>query len=216
MCKYLRFTAVILLTLMMMTGCVSRMNFTDADMDIYEKIHKKYMNMNSYSAIVNLTVFSNKTQNSYRLTQYAKAPGLYRIEFTEPENTAGTVIVQNSGRVKIFAESGARSTMSPLVTDAAKDLSCLFVNNFFELFYKSEKTSINVLKTNEGRTTVLETDLIPPSASRCRAAVIIDNSTLEPISVTIYDLGGNTVTIAEFSEFKYNAEIHDEKFLIEE
>ena len=216
-CKCVRLLAAILLTLMIipaLSGCKGTMNFSDADMDVYEKIHKRYNEMESYSAQVRLTVKSNKTEKTYLLRQYAKEPGKYRTEILEPESMKGLVTVQNGESVKLTKPDTDKVITAP----AEEELDYTFVNNFFKLYYKSEETAIDVVAGADGGasgTTLLETELMPAEAHRKKATMLIDNKSLKPKNITVYDMGGNINMIAEFSDFVYNDNCKDEIFRIE-
>jgi len=95
-----------LLTLMITTGCSSPMHFNDSHMDIYKRIHHTYSRMTSYTAEVKLTVKSNKTENTYLLTQDVKVPHMSALTIKEPSHMEGLKTVINGDKVLVrLAES---------------------------------------------------------------------------------------------------------------
>lgn len=199
---------LMILTLMIITGCSAPMNFSTEDMDIYEKIHKKYLNMDSYCAKGILTTYSNKTENKYTLLQYYKKPGMYKTEYLNPDGTVSLVFVEKDGVIYISSPSGNEMEFP------AKDFpDCTYVNNFFKLYYNSAETSINVSKNENSKNMFLEADIYPISANAKKAIMTIDDST-NIISTEIYDMGNDLRTKLEFTEFDYGADLSDEIFTL--
>ena len=83
MCKRL---TIILLTLTISLSICS-CGFSDRDMDIYEKIHNRYNKLASYTADLDLTVFSNKTENRYFLSQKTQDPDKFFVRVTDEKGT---------------------------------------------------------------------------------------------------------------------------------
>jgi len=205
MCKKLTSLIFLFLTLTTISGCSSGMNFSDGDMDIYKKIHKKYAYMESYTAKAEMTVYSNKTENTYTLLQYAKEPDMYKTEFLNKNGETDTVIIENNGIMTISSPSG-----DSLEAKSSEFPECTFINEFFSLFYKSQETSINV-SAQESSSVLLETDIFPISKEAKKAVMTLDNNA-NVKSIKIYDAGRNLRSETVFTEFNYNEHIYDEIF----
>ena len=106
---------LMLLTLMITTGCSSPMHFNDSHMDIYKRIHHTYSRMTSYTAEVKLTVKSNKTENTYLLTQDVKVPHMSALTIKEPSHMEGLKTVINGDKVLIFAKNAVARTNNQLL-----------------------------------------------------------------------------------------------------
>ena len=209
MCKKLLCFILTFLTLMIIPGCSSGMNFTDGDMDIYKKIHKKYAYMESYTARAEMTVYSNKTQNKYELLQYTKNPKMFRTEFLTENGDIDTVIIEKEGCVAISSPLGGTAT-----TNSSDVPDCTFANNFFALFYKSHETAVNVSGQDNNSSIMLETDIFPVSKDAKKAVMTLDEKA-NIKSIKIYDAGANLRTEIVFKEFNYNEKINDELFDLE-
>lgn len=201
-----------LMIMLSTAGCSGRTRFSDKELGIYEKIHHYYSKMDSYSARVRLKVKSNKTENEYVIDQYAKGADKTLTRVISPETLKGTETVTN-GEISMMRLPGSETAQEE--TETSKDLDCSFVQNFLRYYYQSEETALEVSGSDAtDGTTLLETELPPDSARRSRASMLVDNKTLAPKNITVYDMGGNIVFIAEFEKFVYNDTIKDEIFEI--
>ena len=208
-----RLLALTLMIMLFLDGCARGGGLSDKDVGVYEKIHHYYSKMDSYSALVTLTVKGNKTENSYRLEQYAKGTDKTLSRIVSPEFLKGVETVRN-GEIAQVRYSGEKQRR--LEVAASKDIDCSYVSSFLRYFYQSEETAVSVSASEEagGGTTLLETELPRVSARRSKATMLVDNRTLAPKNITVYDMGGNIVFIAEFDKFRYNDTIKDEIFEI--
>ena len=200
MCKKI----LILLTLMMsvfaFSACSAGGLLGDSDMDIYEKIHKYYLDMEGYSAKLSFTCCSNKTQNSYFAEQLAKAGGSFYTNVTPGDKSFSVTTVCDGKKIKTVFDGSDYALLVP----NDKTLGLLFVDSFFKTYYASEDTVLSVNKdSGESKQTVLEVTL-PEDQGSGSISLTIDNKTLAPVSLMLKDFSGKTKVYAEFSEFKYN------------
>ncbi len=205
-CKIL--TAV--LTLMIMTGCTLQTRLGDEETGIYQKIHRKFNQMTAYTATVRLTVKSNKTEQVYEMQQSVKPPSLARTEILQPSDISGLVTVFFEGNVQL-----QQNGETPLTVPAQAALQDVFVHDFFARYYQSEETALSVSAGKKG-TVLLETTAQPESSKRYKITMLLDAARLEPLMITVYDIGGNIRVQTEFLEFCYNPELDDALFNIRE
>jgi len=67
-----------------------------------DEIEKYILNIDSYYAIAQVTIKSNKNENTYKLKQeYIKKDNSYKQEVIEPENIAGVKFIYNDNKLKI-------------------------------------------------------------------------------------------------------------------
>ncbi|MBE7022390.1 MAG: outer membrane lipoprotein carrier protein LolA [Ruminococcaceae bacterium] len=211
MCKRLRITAALVLTLMITAGCASHFQLSDSHVDIYKRIHDKYNRMKSYTAEVTLTVKSRKSEQVYRLSQQVKEPELAAITIREPDSLSGLRTVFNGSQVRIESPAAPEG----LVTTTQKMPNALLVNQFFSIYYQSEETAISVNSQESGGTMLLETECRPQKAEAYKVTLLLDTKTLEPKNITVFDVGGNVRMLAEFTEFVYNPSLPEEIFFIQ-
>ncbi len=208
MCKKALILFLTLMITLSASGC-SR-PFSDNDMDIYEKIHKYYSKMESYSADLDFTVFSNKTENRYFVSQKAVSPDKFFTRVTDKDGTFSVTTITNGNYTKTTADGSEYSLTIP----NEEYVSLLFVNNFFGAYYSSEDTLISVnSKINESEKMVL--DVFLPENDLCinKVSMSIDNKTLSPNTLTVYDKNDKKLIFAKYENFKYNEKIDDSIFI---
>ena len=209
MCKRLCVFLALILTLMINAGCSGPVPIGDQDALIYQKIHHKFAALQSYTAVVRLTVVSNKTEQTYELLQQVKEPDKAKVEVKSPEDFAGMTTIYCGETVSVFSDV----TDKPLSVAALEELNDVFITDFFARYYQSEDTALSV-SVGEGtdRTMLLETAACPEESGRYKITLLLDTKKLEPKVLTIYDVGGNIRLKAEFTEFYYNPVLDDSIF----
>lgn len=209
MCKKL---TLIFLTLMISLSATACNGFSDSDMDIYEKIHKKYNKMESYTADLDLTVFSNKTENRYFLSQKTKDPDKFYARVTDDKGTFSVTTVVNNGTTKVSAEGSEYSMTVP----CEDYLGLLFVNTFLRMYFSSEDTSLTVDKAlSKSDKTVMEVSVENPDLNLSRIVLTFDNKTLMPYGATIYNREGKAVAKGKYENFIFNDKIDESVFSLD-
>ncbi len=104
-----------------------------------DEIEKYILNMDSYSAVVQVTIKSNKNQNIYKLKQqYLKKENIYKQEAIEPQNIAGVQFLYNNGELKI---ENTKLKLSKIYTDYKYiESNELSLNSFIEDYIESENS----------------------------------------------------------------------------
>ena len=209
MCKKI---LLLFLTLMMsLSVCGCSRPFSDRDMDIYEKIHKYYSKMESYSCDLDFTVFSNKTENRYFVSQSSVLPNKFYTRVTDPNGTFSVTTITNGELTKTTADGSEYSLTIP----NQEYVSLLFVNNFFDAYYSSEETSISVdSSATKSAKTILDVFVSENDLCIEKVSMAIDNKTLFPHTLTVYDTDGKKLILAKYENFKYNNKIDDSVFNI--
>ena len=191
------------------SACSPLGSLSDSDMNIYEKIHSYYNKMECYSANLEFTVYSNKTENKYVASEKALGNDKFYMKTTSPKSDLSVTTISNGKKTKTLTEGSDYSVTLP-----SNDALCLlFVNTFFKTYYSSEETVLTVNKASEGNVTILETTLSPISKNAAKIQLSINNDTLAPEEITVYNIGGNPWIKGKFSDFKYNdKEINESVF----
>lgn len=199
------------LTALLLIGCGQNPTLTDQESGVYSRLHKKFSGMASYSATLRLTVKSNKTENVYTLKQKVKSPEQAVVTLIEPESLAGVTTVYSGGFVSVSSAEAEENMQLP----ASNTVNDLFLNEFFSQYYQSEDTSLSVnTSSDNAHNILLETVCIPDSAERHKISLLCDAKTLEPKVLTIYDVGGNIQTVAEFLDFSLDPNLDDSLFTL--
>lgn len=204
MCKRV---LLLFLTLMMSLSASACNRFTDSDMDIYEKIHKHYNKMESYTADVDMTVYSNKTKNRYFVTQKVKSPDMYYTHITDENATFSVTTVSKGGITKTSAEACDYQMTVP----DDDSLGILYLNNFFKAYYASEETSLSVQKSQKSKKCVLTVEIFDENTAIRKVILSVDNKTLAPDSISVYN-DSELLMRGTFENFKYNEKIEDSVF----
>jgi len=205
MCKKLTLLILTLMISLSVCGC----NTSDSDMDIYEKIHKTYSRLESYSTDLELTVFSNKTENHYFVSQKTKEPDKFFARVTDPEGSFSVTTITNGDKTTTSAQGFDDSLTIP----SEDYLSLLFVNNFLKAYYASEDTACTVDSSlTQGKKTVFTVTAPENDLAISRVTMSFDNKTLVPFMVTVYGEGDKTLATAKYENFKFDDKIDDSVF----
>lgn len=182
--------------------------------EIYTKIYEKYKDIQSYQCKMTMNVTSNKTVRNYTLQQYYKTPDKYKVEFMEPEEIKGmTMVYKDQGITTIHPAIQGKFTLSDFTL--MNEPSYMFLPDFFKTYYKSEETSVTVAKTEDSRNTILKTEIPGNNSYRFNQGLWIDNETLLPKKMEVYDAENKPVLSITYHEIEFNREIKDEIFDIE-
>lgn len=208
MCKKL--TSLILTLMISLSVCSC--GFSDKDMDIYEKIHKKYLKMESYSADLDMTVFSNKTQNRYFVSQKTCEPDKFYTLTTDPDGLFSVTTITNGAETRVLTNSSDYAITVP----SNEYLDLLFVNNFLKAYYASEATSLTVdASLIAGNKTTLSVDTTHTDSSIKKVSLAFDNETLAPDTISVFGENDTLLAIAKYENFKFNDNIDSSVFSTE-
>lgn len=205
MCKKL---FLIFLTLMISLSVCS-CGFSDSDMDIYEKIHKRYNKLESYTADLDLTVFSNKTENRYFLSQKTQDPDKFFTRVTDEKGTFSLTTVTNNGTTKVSADGSEYSMTVP----CEDYMSLLFVNNFLRAYFASEETSLSVDNSlTKSDKTLMEVAVSFEDLNLSKVSLSFDNKTLLPDTITVYNRDSKAIAKGKYENFILNDKINESVF----
>ncbi|MGE4283102.1 MAG: outer membrane lipoprotein carrier protein LolA [Clostridia bacterium] len=205
-CKYI----ILMLTLMIILCSCGKKN---ENTDVYTQIYEKYKDIQSYQCEMLMNISSNKTVRQYRLKQFYKAPDYYKIELLEPEEVKGLVTVYVNGNVTtMHPEINGKFT---LLNFNPVDESYIFLPDFFEAYYKSEKTSVAVSKEKESKSILLKADLPSSSIYRFSQSMWIDSQSLLPEKMEIYDIKNKPVISVRFTEMELDIQLEDDIFQVD-
>ena len=202
--------ALTMLALMVLTaGCGVRADNRTA----YEKIQEKLISMETYEAEADITYISNKNSHTYETKQQCRMSGEYRIEVTAPERVAGNVTVCDGKTIAQFNERVA-GKISVSANEAMERIE-LFLTSFIKNYVRSQEVSIAVANIDNEPCTVLEAS-IPGEHPYLRSEKLwVDNTTLKPVRLIIYDSNGSERIVVTYKSFEYNINLKDELFTIE-
>lgn len=208
--RILKLVCALAVFLVVATGCAAWSSEVDDGRNAYERIHEKLVNLRTYRAEATVEYISNRGSNIYETLQQANFDGRYRIEVTGPDNVAGNVTVFDGQSIKQF-----NPRVSGRVTLSAREnpeRSEIFLTSFIRNYLSSEDVSISVASFGQGSFTVFETAVPGNHPYMTSQRLWVDNQTLEPGRLVIYDKDGTERIIVNFKTFEYNIDLDDSVF----
>ncbi len=177
--------------------------------DSYKNIYDRFNNISSYVADAELTVKSNLTTNTYGIRQYFLSPNYYKTEITSPESLKGTGYSFYNGKVIMHSGDGNIFSLDDYIPE---DRSYIFINDFFESYYKSEDAFVETADSMTNDYTVLKNILTDDNPMRHSQKVWINNKDFTPEKLITYDMEGNEIMGVKFKSFKLNESIEKDLF----
>ncbi len=178
--------------------------------DAYKEIYKRYNNMESYYAEVEITSRNDRSENVYHVRQFYKAPDMYSMVVDGPEEIAGSGYVFKNGEVKVKSGFG-KSEILDIYSPDERGSSC--IADFFAEYYKSEETMVAATGGVTGNaTTVMNCQLSGKNVNLFSQSLWIENKTFLPIKLETYDVNNNVVVTVNYNEFKLNCDLEDSFF----
>ena len=200
---------LIITVIMCMCGCTNE----SASKTPMEKIHQRLNSLESYHATGNVTRITENGENKYGIEQYYKISGQYRLEMTSPDDVAGNYTVYDGNTVCQFNPRVEGKIIKNVPENQARNE--LFIGCFIKNYMNSEGVSVSVSEIDEGMCTVLEAVIPGNNKFTSSEKLWINNDTLDPVKLVIYDSEGNERYILEYINFEYNIQIDDNIFKVE-
>ncbi|MCL2224665.1 MAG: hypothetical protein FWB96_06835 [Defluviitaleaceae bacterium] len=213
--RFLQFFAVSLFVLVVAAGCAESGLRGPADAEeisAFERVQRMLMELENYRAIATVEYRSNKGTNTYETVQHARMTGEYRIEVTAPEHVSGSVTASD-GR-QIFQFNSRVNGSVNLMVQETPERSEIFLTSFIKNYLQSEEISVSVSDMEEGIRTVLEADVPGDHPYLSVAKLWVDNETLLPVQLIIFDCDGAERIVVTYHVFEKNVELNDELFTL--
>lgn len=213
--KKILLAAVLMMVLLVIAACAEDGMRGPADaqeMGAFEQIQRMLVEMHSFRAIATVEYRANKGSNIYETVQHARITGEYRVEVTAPEHVAGSV-TSSDGR-QIFQFNNRVNGSVNLMVQETPERSEIFITSFIRNYLQSEEISINVSDMDEGVRTVLEATIPGDHPYLATARLWVDNETLVPVKMIIFDPDGAERIIVTYHVFEYNVVLDDTLFTL--
>ena len=183
-----------------------------SEITAFERIQRMLFELQSYRAIATVEYRSNKGTNTYETVQHARITGEYRIEVTAPAAAAGSVTTNNGQQIHQF-NSRVNGRVSLMVQETP-ERSEIFLTSFIRNYKLSEEVSVSVADMDDGVRTVLEASIPGGHPYLAVARLWVDNETLLPVKMVIYDADGAERVVVTYQVFEYNVILDDGLFNI--
>lgn len=179
-----------------------------------EKIQNQLKNMESYQCTGTLTRISNKSENVYEIKQYYKSTGEYKLEMLAPEDVAGNYTVYNGESVFQYNPRIQGKVIQGVPKSQMRNE--LFLGCFIKNYFQSEDVNVETGNMDIQKSTVLEAVIPGENKYTATEKLWIDEETLKPLKLVIYDTEGKERYIIEYKDFEYNIDIDENIFKIPE
>ncbi len=191
-------TAVLAAAILMTSLCACGRK---TEHDHYREIYKRYNDMQTFSATVEVTVQNTQGKSVYTANQKYKAPDWFEVTFTEPQSLSGSGYVYD-GETVLLKSGFEHNEELDAVSLAVR--SSVSVADFFEEFYKSEEAAVKTESSISGRQTCLSCFLPGKNKNRFRQSLWIENDTYLPIRLETYGIDEKPTVTVEFRDFVRN------------
>lgn len=194
---------VFISVLLILTSCQT--SETDNTNDALGKL----MNMKSYVTNAEITYISDKSTVQYKGVHTAQDNGKYCIEISEPSENAGDKVLFDGKMIWHYSKTND-DKISVAIPDRPERQQIIL----FE-FIKNMVDTNNEQTEADGECTVFSAQMPKMHKYMTTEKLWLNNKTLLPEKLIIYDDDGNERVKVEFSDFKYNAEIDENAFTVQ-
>ena len=183
---------VIISVLLIIVGCESKESTKE---EVYEKFHKKIMDMSSYSCEAKVEAIGNKSMGEYIFKQTYKKPNTYKLEIISPEQLKGKSIEYTSENILI--ENKRINDIVKLPNIHPND-QYLFIGDFISNYINNEDIEIN--KSSENL--LLKTSIPGDSEYFTKEILYVDLKTKNPTKLEIIDKEENVRFRVTYKNFE--------------
>ena len=212
---FIRFIPLIFLLIFVLlthTACGGGKDLKITEQTAYEKIQQTLVALKSYRCKATVEYKSNKGSNRYETIQHSRITGEYRVEVTGPEKVAGSVTCSNGKNIYQYS-SRVNGRVSMMVSESG-ERSEIFLTSFIKNYLKSMEISISVANMDAGVCTVLEASIPGDHPYLATEKLWINNETLKPVQLIIYDPNSAERIVVTYDTFEYNVELDDSLFTV--
>ena len=206
--------AAIVIAAVLLTGCVDQMSEMSAD-EIASMMEAKQESIKDFSATMVMTSSFGGEDMTMRATMVTKPPDKNRIEYTEPAELAGTVMVTNGSTMWTYDSAKNQVTKMALPEDMPSEMDYTeLVKNLLDENDISYKGTENV-----GGRSAYVIDATPKDGGEIgiitRMRVWVDRENWMLIGIEVYDKDDNLFSKVEYRDIMFNTGIPDSEFIFE-
>jgi outer membrane lipoprotein-sorting protein len=155
---------------------------------------------------------ANKGSNAYETVQHARITGEYRVEVVGPEHVAGSITVNDGSTIMQFNKR-VEGRVSVAVEETL-ERSEIFLTSFIKNYFLNGENAVSVMVADmeEGVRTVLEATIPGNHPYIASARLWVDNETLLPVKLIVFDPEGTERIIVTYHAFEMNVVLDDALF----
>ncbi|SCG83917.1 hypothetical protein DW1_2353 [Proteiniborus sp. DW1] len=181
--------------------------------DVFYEVQKYFNEIETYRCIADVTVKGNKDTEIYKSKHVYKKPDKYVIEFLEPAENQGNIVLYDGKQAWLYNKQIDESfVIKDLEYEVDKNL---FVGHFLKNILTNEENILSFDEIDGKGYIILETDIPGNNKYRNKERLWIDRKNYHPYKLNILDKDGEVSVEVIYSEFKANVKVNDEDFNIE-
>lgn len=205
--RFFRAIITTVIFLLIFSGCAGE------KLSDYDKLQKKLMEMNGYTCEAQVKYISNKGENNYQTKHWALSDGRYRIETTAPDEIKGGVILYD-GKM-IWQYNPQIESKVSLNTPDKPERTQINIFTFLNNMVKSQDVGVESATLDESLYTVFEAKIPGSSKFFSTEKLWVENKSMLPVRLEIYDVDEETRVEVSFKNFEYNPKIDDSIFSLD-
>ena len=161
-------------------------------------IQQKLTDMEGYSCLATLTIYSNKGETIYETKQDFKSTGEYRMEMLSPDSAKGNYTVFDGKTVCQYNPRLKESVQREVPESQRRNE--LFLGQFLKNYLQSEGVSVETAAIDESQL--------------ASEKLWVDNESLLPVRLSLYDADGKECLRLDYTTFTYNPHFDENLFRI--
>jgi outer membrane lipoprotein-sorting protein len=205
---------LLVLAAMLTSGCTDQISEMSAD-EIASMMEAKQAEIEDFSATMVMTSSYGGDAMTMRATMVTKPPDKNRIEYTEPAELAGMVMVTNGSTMWTYDPAKNQVTKMALPEDMPSEMDYTeLVKNLLD------ENDISLKGTEDvgGRSTYVIEAMPKDKSNRefiSKTRVWVDRENWMILGTEMYDADGNSMVKVEYRDITFNTGVSDSEFIFE-
>lgn len=174
-------------------GCNTQKNTSSTANDFFK-------NLKQYEASVTVTFLKDKQPNEIKMKQVAKIDGTYEMTILEPEHMQDVKMVCDGEKVIEYYPSmnqGIEQKMSTAQNE-------ILLTNFATRYLTNENIKEQEVQLNGKKMITYEIPIEGNFRYLSKEKIWLEEKSLKPVQMVLYDEEGNITIEVIYNEFKYN------------
>ena len=206
--------ATIVLAAVLLTGCVDQVSEMSAD-EIASMMEAKQESIEDFSATMVMTSSYGGEDMTMQARMVTIPPDKSRIEYIEPAELAGTVVVTNGSMMWTYDPAKNQVTKMELPEDMPSEMD---YTQIVKSILDENDISLEGIEDVGGRSTYV-IEATPKDESKrkfiSRTRVWVDRENWMLLGTEMYDADGNPMVKVEYRDITFNTGIPDSEFIFE-
>lgn len=163
---------IICIQMMLLAACGGETNTVE---DVHSKVHNAFYNPKSYETDCSITAYTQGGQNTYDCS----------VEYNSKDDTYTVISEDMTINVAKDVTTVTKAGHTIEAPSSQGDMD-IFVNTFFKSYYESERASISTASGESANQTMLECELVNPTADSAYMKLWVDNDTAKPKKLQVF------------------------------